>query len=256
MSIRMAHTLFSSLPFRFLAGVAVLSVGLALGSDQSPVKAKGSPYPLATCPVSGKPLGDTPAILVMEDKENPFNDGREIRFCCPDCIETFKKEPGKFLPTIDAAIIAQQKSRYPLKTCVVMTEDTIPAAGEPDADKVREFVVLNDMVRICCPGCTKKIKKDPAKYLAMVSEAAKTAQRATYPMGVCPISGEALDADAAEITIDERLVKLCCMGCADKARAQPLAVLAKLDAAAAAAKTAPATPAPSVPAVEPAPSKP
>ncbi len=225
---------------------AVLAAGLALGTPQSGAKANGSPYPLATCPVSGKPLGESPAILVMEDKNNPFNDGREIRFCCPNCIDAFKKEPGKYLPAVDEAIVALEKPRYPLKTCVVMTEDTIPGPGEPDADKVRELVVLNDLVRICCPGCAKKIKKDPAKYLADISAAAIAAQRASYPLTTCPVSGEALDADAAEITIGERLVKLCCMGCAEKARAQPLKVFAKLDAASAPAK-APTPPTPSAP---------
>ncbi|MSQ90485.1 MAG: hypothetical protein EXS01_03710 [Phycisphaerales bacterium] len=224
------------------AALLTLTASGSLASSRVAADAKGAPYPLPNCPVSGQPLGSDPTILVMEDPSNPLNDGREIRFCCPKCVASFSADPSKFLPAIDAAIIAQQSARYPLTYCVVMTEDPLPTAGSPDFDKVKDIVVLNDMIRICCPGCAKKIKKDPAKFVAMVHAAAIAAQKKDYPLVTCPISGEALDADAAEIVIGERLVRLCCDGCAKKARANPTAIFAKLDAAAA-PKAAPATPA-------------
>ncbi|MSR45140.1 MAG: hypothetical protein EXS15_07295 [Phycisphaerales bacterium] len=209
--------------------------------------AKGSPYPLATCPVSGQPLGKDATIFVMEDAANSLNDGREIRFCCPKCVATFTAEPTKFLPAIDAAIIAQQSPRYPLTHCLVMTEDELPLAGSPDFDKVKDVVVLNNMIRLCCPGCVKKIKKDPLKFVAQVEAAVIAAQKKSYPLTTCPISGEVIDADSADIVIGERLVRLCCNGCADKARQDPTSIFAKLDAAS--TKNAPATPiAPTAPA--------
>ncbi len=216
-----------------LASLATLAIGTgaAMGFARVESAAKGSPYPLATCPVSGKPLTKDAAVLVMEDPANPLNNGREIRFCCPNCIDPFKADPSKFLPAIDAAIIAQQKARYPLTHCVVMTEDELPAAGQPDADKVKEVVVLNDMVRLCCPGCMKKLRANPEKYLADIDAAVIATQKKTYVLVTCPISGEALPEEPADIVIGERLVRLCCNGCASKARKDPVAMFAKLDAA-------------------------
>lgn len=223
----------------------LLMGGVAMGFARADATRKGSPYPLSTCPVSGKPLTKDAAVLIMEDSVNPLNDGREIKFCCPNCIETFKADPAKFLPTIDAAIIAQQKARYPLTHCAVMTEDELPAAGQPDADKIKEVVVLNDLVRLCCAGCMKKLKKDPAKYLVEINAAVIASQKKTYALVTCPISGEELPEEPADIVIGERLVRLCCAGCGDKARQDPTAIFAKLDAAEAAKKpaTAPAVPA-------------
>ncbi len=230
------------------ATALLILVGTSIGTPQDPTPqaatAKGSPYPLATCPVSGRPLTKDAVIFVMEDKANPLNDGRELRFFCPNCLDSFKTDPQKYLPAIDAAIIAQQKARYPLTNCVVMNEDPLPASGAPDADKIREVVVLNDMVRLCCPGCMKKLKKDPTKYLADIHAAVIATQMKNYALVTCPISGEALPAKPADIVIGERLVRLCCSGCAKQARKDPTAIFAKLDApvATAPATTAPATP--------------
>ena len=59
---------------------------------------------------------------------------------------------------------------YPLNTCVVSGEDLgsmgdaydylHKAEGQPDR-----------LVRMCCEGCVKKFKKDPAKYLARLDAA-------------------------------------------------------------------------------------
>ncbi len=234
--------------------LAALCTTLSIGAAKGAATAKGASYPLATCPVSGKPLDKDSAVLIIEDAANPLNDGREIRFCCPKCVAAFTAEPQKFLPTIDAAIIEQQRPFYPLTKCVVMTDDDLPTPGSPDADKLREIVVLNDLVRICCPGCIKKIKKDPAKFVATIEAATIAAQKKNYALTTCPISGEALEADAAEVVIGERLVRLCCSGCADKAKQNPGDIYAKLDAAIAAKSAAPTTPvapaAPTVPAAK------
>lgn len=223
--------------------VAALAVSFSLAAARSAPTAKGAPYPLSTCPVSGKPLGKDSVSFVIEDAANPLNDGREIRFCCQKCVEKFTADPKAFLPTIDAAIIEQQRPFYPLTKCLVMTDNDLPLPGSPDADKLKEVVVLNDLVRLCCPGCIKKIKKDPASFVATIDAAAIAAQKKAYPLLTCPISGEPLEADAAEIVLGERLVRLCCGGCADKAKQDPAAIYAKLDAAGAAGTKPTATPA-------------
>jgi YHS domain-containing protein len=58
---------------------------------------------------------------------------------------------------------------YPLKTCVVSDEKL-------DADpgmKSHVFVHEGQEVKLCCKNCLKDFKKDPAKYIKKIDEAAK-----------------------------------------------------------------------------------
>ena len=54
-------------------------------------------YPLDTCVVSGKKLGENgnPCIFIHE--------GVEVRLCCPDCKDEFLADPAKFLAKIQEA---------------------------------------------------------------------------------------------------------------------------------------------------------
>ena len=119
-------------------------------------------YPLETCPVSGEELGgmDEPIDFVYRN--------RLVRFCCKGCVRKFQKEPAKFLGELDRAVIAAQKSEYPLQTCLVSGEELGGEMGEPI-----EYVLGNRLVRLCCKGCKKKIAADPLSYLAKLDEAAK-----------------------------------------------------------------------------------
>ena len=54
-------------------------------------------YPLTTCVVSGDTLGE------MGDPVIYNHEGREVRFCCKDCVKDFKKDPAKYLKKLDAA---------------------------------------------------------------------------------------------------------------------------------------------------------
>ena len=57
---------------------------------------------------------------------------------------------------------------YPLKTCVVSGEKL----GEMGAPYV--FKYEGTEVKLCCSGCKAKFDKNPAKYMAVIAEAAKT----------------------------------------------------------------------------------
>jgi len=233
---------------------------LAFGSTPR-AEVRGSPFPLANCPVSGKPLGKDSVSFVIEEPDNGSLNGREIRFCCPNCIESFKKDRAKILETVDAAIIAQQMPLYPMTNCVVMRDEEIAAPDAPDAGNVKNVVVLNKLVRLCCPGCIKKVRRDPMKYLTAIDTAIVEKQTASYPLKNCPVSGEPLPAQPTDIVIGERLVRLCCPKCADSARKDPATVLAKFGGSTAVPTTpaAPATPtaptAPTTPATPTAPPK-
>lgn len=53
------------------------------------------PYPLTTCIVSGEGLEDHGEPHLIE------HEGREVRFCCPDCGDSFKQNPVRFLEKLD-----------------------------------------------------------------------------------------------------------------------------------------------------------
>ncbi len=58
---------------------------------------QGKPYPLDTCVVSGKKLGEhgDPYVFVR--------DGQQVKLCCESCLEDFDKEAAKHLERIKAA---------------------------------------------------------------------------------------------------------------------------------------------------------
>lgn len=191
-------------------------------ADAAVVKAQLPSYPLTTCPVSGEKL------------ENPVDAvaaGRLGRFCCGDCAASFKKDPAKVIAKIDAAVVAQQKAAYPLKTC--------PLSGEALGDDAVNVVAGTKLVRVCCKRCEGAVKKDATKAMAKVDAAWIEAGRKSYPSDVCPVSSEKLGSmgDPIEVLYGTRLVKLCCKGCVKTLDKDPLKVLATIDAQAAGKKT-------------------
>ncbi len=207
-----------------------LTAGLLAAQAQDAPKRVGDPYPLATCPVTGRPVAEASTITA---------DGREVKFCCPTCVGTFNADPKVYLDKLDAAIIEDQMKVYPRKaTCVVMTEEELSDPLGADADDAKPLVVGNRLFRICCKKCIAKIKKDPERFLADLDAQVVAAQKADYPLTTCVVSGEALDEGAYEFVVANRLVRVCCKKCAEKVRANPLDAITKVDAARA-AKAAP-----------------
>jgi YHS domain-containing protein len=89
-----------------LAGL--LSVSAPLRADDSKPDAKLIPYTLKTCPVSGDKLGgDMGAPFVYQYK------GREIKFCCKDCLKDFNKDPEKYIKKIEKAEAKAAKEAKP-----------------------------------------------------------------------------------------------------------------------------------------------
>jgi YHS domain-containing protein len=54
-------------------------------------------YPLKICVVSGDKLGQMGSPTVVNYK------GREVRFCCKDCLKDFDKDPDKYIKRLDDA---------------------------------------------------------------------------------------------------------------------------------------------------------
>jgi YHS domain-containing protein len=183
----------------------------------------GDAYPLTTCPVSGDALGS------MGDPIVYVHEGREIRFCCAGCVDPFKADSAKYIEQIDAAIVEQQLALYPLTTCPVSGKE-LGSMGDPI-----KIVAGNRLVQLCCPGCEKPVKSDPAKTIEKLNAAAADAQRASYPTNICVVSEDELGGamgEPVELVFAGRLVRLCCKGCIEDFEANPHAYLKKLDDAA------------------------
>ena len=130
-------------------------------------------YPMSTCPVSGDKLGGDMGAPIDRVYQN-----RLVRFCCPDCLKDFEKDPAKFLAKLDAEILSKQKPNYPLATCPVSGDKLEGEMGPPI-----DYVFAGRLVRFCCPDCMKDFVKDPWKFMAKIDEAAKGKPKDQAPKG-------------------------------------------------------------------------
>jgi hypothetical protein len=67
---------------------------------------------------------------------------------------------------------------YPLDTCVVSGEK-LGSMGAPIDYTHKEEGKPDRLVRFCCKMCIPKFKKDPAKYLKLIDEAAAAKTKQT-----------------------------------------------------------------------------
>jgi hypothetical protein len=67
---------------------------------------------------------------------------------------------------------AKTAADYPLTTCVVSGDKLDGDMGAPFDYIYKEDGKPDRLVRFCCKNCVKDFKKDPAKYLKMIDDAA------------------------------------------------------------------------------------
>ena len=116
-------------------------------------------YPTTKCIVTGNELGKetSPVDYVLGN--------RLVRLENRECIERLKAEPDTYNRKLDELIIAAERKDYPLTTCIV-------SDGPLDPDKpAAEVVVGNRLMKLCCGGCTGKIREQPYVYVKKINEA-------------------------------------------------------------------------------------
>ncbi len=129
---------------------------------------------------------------------------------------------GTVTPVADPVPTAEV---YPLDTCAV-AGNKLGSMGDPVI-----FMHEGRQVRFCCRGCLPKFKAEPDKYLAEVDKKIIAAQKSGYPVNYCLLSNEKLDESAKKVVIKNRLLRLCCLGCARKIRKNSEKVFKELDSA-------------------------
>lgn len=188
-----------------------------------PASESGDPYVLATCVVSGEPLGSMGEPIVRNVN------GREIRLCCKGCIKKFDADQAGYIKKIDELIVKDQLPHYPTDKCVVTGEPLF----EGGKDIGTNLVYKNQLVRLCCKMCVRDFQKDPSKYVAKLDKAVIQRQGKKYPLDTCPVSGEKLGSMGKPIdhVIGNRLVRLCCKGCDKRLMKNPVKHIATIDSA-------------------------
>lgn len=183
-------------------------------------KRVGDPYPLATCPISGKKLGEMGAPVTR------LYDGREIKFCCDQCPSSFEKDLAANLAKVDAAIVKDQTPLYPLDTSVVTGKKL------PEKDAV-DFVYGNRLVRLGADSEKAEFLKEPTKYLETLDKAVIAAQGKDYPLKKCVVSDEELGSmgKPKDVVLGGRLIKLCCKSCLKDTMKDPAKYIAMVDEA-------------------------
>ena len=127
----------------------------------------------------------------------------------------------------EAAVLREQLPSYPLDTCVISGEE-LGSMGKPI-----DLIAEGRLLRLCCKGCVRKATADPTAAIAKVEAAVVRAQGPFYPLEVCVVSGEEVGSmgDPVDVVVGTRLIRVCCKGCAKKAKAKSAAHLARIDAA-------------------------
>jgi YHS domain-containing protein len=189
--------------FRYsVAACAAVALGAALAAaaglaglkhEETSDGSEGDPYPLAKCVILDVDLSQRSYALDFS--------GRDIRVCCRDCMNEFKKNYDSWIRVVDERITDEQQASYPLDKCVV------DGTKLDESDRI-DFVFRNRLFRVCSRECQEKIEREPAKYFDLLNRAVIEKQKAGYPLQTCVVSGKPLGTDAVDHVVANQLVRL------------------------------------------------
>jgi len=123
---------------RILILAALLALGLA-GAAFAADAAQSS------CPVSGEPI-DKAEFVDWQ--------GQRVYFCCPKCVDAFKKDPEKYFEKMAAEGVVLES---------VQTHD--PVCNMEHGPEGIHADYKGRRVYFCSDYCKKAFEKDPVKYL-------------------------------------------------------------------------------------------
>jgi YHS domain-containing protein len=114
---------------------------------------------------------------------------------------------------------------YTMDKCIVSGEK-LGGMGDPVVK-----VYDGREVKFCCNGCVSKFEKDKASYFTKMDDAIVAAQKPTYALTTCVVSGEKLDGGEmkpVDYVYRNQLVRFCCNGCISTFEKNPDKYLAML----------------------------
>ncbi|HYC76180.1 MAG TPA: hypothetical protein VEI02_01015 [Planctomycetota bacterium] len=109
-----------------------------------------------TCPVTGRELGAKPVVVEWQ--------GHEVKVCCKDCVEPFKKNADRYLALMTDATVKDVGNVI----CPV-------SGGAVDGGAV--VVVDGELVRVKGRHEAEQVRKDAAAHLAKAKASVKDAKK-------------------------------------------------------------------------------
>ncbi len=129
--------------------------------DAVMIKDQSRYYPMNVCVVTKDPLIDGADDIAV----NMVYEGRLVRLCCKMCMKSIAADPEAFVRELDRAAAEAQRPEYPLDTCVVSGGE-LGSMGDP-----ADLVLAGRLVRLCCDGCSGKLKAEPGRFLQSIDKA-------------------------------------------------------------------------------------
>ncbi len=97
--------------------------------------------------------------------------------CCPDKSKADCCAAEKTCCAPASTGAKSDQPAYPLETCVV-SGDKLGDMGEPFVYVHQQQGQPDRTILLCCKGCVKSFKQEPAKYLRLLDEAAAAKKKA------------------------------------------------------------------------------
>jgi YHS domain-containing protein len=180
---------------------------LAVGKLTSAENEAGKKF-AATCPVSGKPAGESHMLALKN--------GDKVYFCCDNCPKAFEADRKKF----------RQKVNRQLAETGQIVQVACPLTGKP-VNKEVTVAMGETEVGLCCKNCLKKVEAadDDAKVKLLFANAAL--KKGFTRQVLCPVSGKPINPQAS-VEYEGEKVYFCCPNCPKAFEADPEKFVAKL----------------------------
>ena len=91
--------------------------------DAAAIAAQQADYPLKSCPITGKPLGDEPRDVLYG--------AQLIRLCCGSCVRKFEADPTPALAAVRAALPERAEPSQPLKHGPILSLKRVSDSDAP-----------------------------------------------------------------------------------------------------------------------------
>ena len=199
------------------------------------------------CPVTGEELGSMGRPIPVTVS------GRTIQVCCRACVAAVQRNPEKYMQRVAEEIgavptdPARGNSNRPDADLQSSVQRLCPVTGEELGSMGRPIPVTisGRTIQVCCDDCVGAVKRNPAKYFAIVAaemESASGRQRVNprdqFSPGpqvrarrLCPVTGEELGSMGPPIpvTISGRTIEVCCDACVAAVKRNPAKYFAKVE---------------------------
>jgi YHS domain-containing protein len=141
----------------------------------------------------------------------------------PAAVKSTSTEPD----SAAAAQAVKEAEAYPFNYCIV-TGEKLGSMGDP---VVKTYDGRE--VKFCCGACPKTFEKDKAKWMKKLDAAVIAAQKPTYPLNTCVVTGDSLGSvgKPVDYVFGNRLVRFSRNDCIATFNKNPGKYLVMIDAA-------------------------